>query len=909
MAAVNFDLRSYQRAALRALRDYLRKVVLMGAGTAFYDSTKVPYAPAPFVDPDTPYVCIRIPTGGGKTIVAAHAVGEAARSFLQADNPMVLWLVPSTAILDQTLAALRNLEHPYRAALAKDFGHNVTVLTVAEALSLSRPDATGGACVIVGTLQAFRVDDTGGRKVYADAGALMDHFSGLTAVQAAGLEAVEGSDRPVASLANVLRLHRPMVIIDEAHNARTALSFETLKRFAPSMILELTATPKTEADPTGENPASNILFHVSAAELKAEEMIKLPIRLQTDTEWRKVVGQALDCRTALKEAAKAEEAETGEYIRPIILFQAQARSATDPHRLTPDRVAQFLTDDKAIPRAEIAIHGAGHAELDKWADISARDCPVRYVITVQKLREGWDCPFAYVLCSVAELSSKVAVEQILGRVLRMPKAKRKRHDVLNRAYAFVTSRDFDDTATMLKDGLVEGAGFEKLEAAELVKAHGGFQFDDLQADYEHRSEALPESAAEADVTAAIDRLPASLKNRVRFDMGTREIVVTRALTLEDRNHMHLAFAKVPGADRVIQRVFIKSNRIQASETPEGERPPFIVPRLGMRRQGALELFGPDHFLDLPWNLADCDVEGFVRRFAIQDASVAGQIDVTDAGRMQVSFVGHLHDQLAMAIQEPAWTLPRLVNWIDRGIPHPDVTKPAARVFIQRALEGVKGAKGYSLDQMARYKYELRRDLTEEIKVLRETREKGQYQALFAADAQSFETSAELALVFDEQRYAYNQPYKGTRKFNRHYFPIIGDLKPEGEEFKCAVFLDSHPSVSFWVRNVDRKPNAFWLQLPNARFYPDFMALLKDGRVAAVEYKGRLQADDTGVKRQIGALWAEASGGRCLFDMPTDNDFTTLDALLKSPVPPGTFPPSSGPLQGRAEGRLRGSEGV
>lgn len=883
MAAAVFELRNYQLEALRSLRDYLRKVAHMGAKTAFYDVTSTPYNSAPFVDADTPYVCIRIPTGGGKTVVAAHSVGVAARDYLETDNPMLLWLVPSTAILDQTLAALRDLGHPYRMALAEAFGPNVSIMSVAEALALSRPDATSGACIIVATLQAFRVDDTAGRKVYQDAGALMEHFTGLTSAQLETLEKVEDSDRPVASLANVLRLHRPMVIVDEAHNARTALSFETLRRFSPSIILELTATPKTDSDSTGENPASNILYHVSAAELKAEEMIKLPIRLQTDTDWRKVVGQALDCQAALEDAARAEETDTGEYLRPIILFQAQSKSQADPHRLTPERVAQFLTDDKRIPRDEIAIHATGFAELDKIDDISDPACPVRYVITVQKLREGWDCPFAYVLCSVAELSSKVAVEQILGRVLRMPKARRKTRDVLNRAYAFVTSNNFNDTATKLKDGLVEGAGFNRLEAAQLVKAHQGLGFEEERADFEHRSDALPDSpgADLKQVTAAMSKLPPSLKARVRFDADTREFTVTRPLSRDDRNLMHLALAKVPGAEKVVERLFIRSNRIQATEIVDGERPPFIVPRLGIRRQGELELFGPDHFLDLPWNLADCDVSGFVGRFTIQEDSKAGELDVSDQGTMKVTFVGQLQDQLAMAIQEPAWSLPRLVNWIDRGIPHPDVTKPAARVFIQKALEGTIQAKGYALDKLARYKYEARRELADEIKTLREGREREKYTALFGTDAQAFETSADLALVFDEQSYAYSQPYRGARKFNKHYFPIIGDLKPDGEEFRCAVFLDEHPKVRFWVRNVDRKPNAFWLQLPGGRFYPDFVAMLTDGRIAVVEYKGAHLVVEAKEKGLIGELWAESSDGQCIFDMPTAGDFSTLDAKLRS----------------------------
>lgn len=888
MAAVNFELREYQREALRTLRGYLRTVVRMDgvannpARAAFNDVAEGSYYPAPLVNEQTPYICIRIPTGGGKTIVAAHAVGIAAKEYLQADNPMVLWLVPSTPILEQTLGALRDLNHPYRAALAADFGRNLSVLTVAEALALSRPDATGGACIIVATIQAFRVDDTAGRKVYQDAGALMDHFSGLAPDQAARLEKVEGTDRPLASLANVLRLHRPMVIVDEAHNARTTLSFETLQRFDPSLILELTATPQLQKDIANSVFPSNVLFHVSAAELKAEQMIKLPIRLNTDSDWRKVVGQALDCQKALEEAAVAEETDTGEYIRPIVLFQAQSKSKTDPHRLTPEMVVQFLTDDKRIPRDQIAIHATGFAELDAIEDITAPGCPVRYVITVQKLREGWDCPFAYVLCSVAELNSPTAVEQILGRVLRMPKARRKTRDVLNRAYAFVASNNFQAVAEKLKDGLVDGAGFDRLEAENLVRQHGAFEFADERADFMHKSDALPEAptATAESVAAAIAKLPSSLKVRVQFDPETREIGVTRPLSRDERNLMQLAFASVQGAERVIDRLFINSNRIQATEMPEGEKPPFLVPRLGIRRQGLLELFGPDHFLDLPWNLADCDPKPFAERFAIHGDTKAGEIDVSDKGQMKIAFVGQLHDQLAMAIQEPAWTLPRLVNWIDRGIPHPDVTKPAARVFIHRALELLTTVKGYTLDQLARYKYELRRALTEEIQRLRTGREEGCYNALFAANAQEFETTSDLALLFDEQSYAYNQPYKGARKFNKHYFPIIGDLKPDGEEFRCAVVLDEHPKVRFWVRNVDRKPNAFWLQLSRNRFFPDFVALLTDGRVLAVEYKGGHLAEDAREKKMIGNLWAEASDGHCLFEMPTENDFSNLHKILE-----------------------------
>jgi type III restriction enzyme len=189
------------------------------------------------------------------------------------------------------------------------------------------------------------------------------------------------------------------------------------------------------------------------------------------------------------------------------------------------------------------------------------------------------------------------------------------------------------------------------------------------------------------------------------------------------------------------------------------------------------------------------------------------------------------------------------------------------------------AKGYNLDQLARYKYEVRRSLGEEIQTLRASREVEKYSALFAADAGSFETSSDLAILFDEQSYAYNQPYRGARRFNKHYFSIVGDLKPEGEEFRCAVYLDEHPGVRFWVRNVDRKPNAFWLQLSSARFYPDFVVMLNDGRILAVEYKGGHLAGDAKEKRVVGELWAEASKGQCLFSMPVAGDFSDLARLI------------------------------
>ena len=207
--------------------------------------------------------------------------------------------------------------------------------------------------------------------------------------------------------------------MDEAHNARTPLSFDTLARFNPSCILEFTATPQLDHDPEHGDFASNVLHHVSAAELKAEEMVKLPIKLETKSDWKQAIASARQLQSDLEQAALAEERETGEYIRPIVLLQAQSKSATRQN-VTVEVVKQCLLDDCRVPDEQIAVATGETRQIDN-VDLFARDCPIRFIITVAALKEGWDCSFAYVFCSVADVHAARSVEQLLGRVLRMPR--------------------------------------------------------------------------------------------------------------------------------------------------------------------------------------------------------------------------------------------------------------------------------------------------------------------------------------------------------------------------------------------------------------------------------------------------------------------------------------------------------
>ena len=420
-------LKDYQQRVLDSLRDFFRQCARDGRPEEAFNLAQVrnglypvPYLPisAAGLKPDMPYVCLRVPTGGGKTLIACHTTGLAISELLRAERTVVLWLVPSNTILDQTVDALRDPRHPYRRALELSCGP-VEVVTIEEAVRLSRAVVEGQSVVIVATIQLFRIEDTTGRKVYAQNGNFSEHLLNVPADRASDL--LPGADgQPKPSLVNMLRLHRPIVIMDEAHNARTDLSFSTLGSLLPSCIIEFTATPARITNP------SNVLHHVSAAELKAANMIKLPLRVITraPSQRDQLLADAMTLRADLEKRAAAEAQQTGEYLRPIVLIQAERVDGCEPLR-------ERLASEFGIPKEQVKISTGKLDELKGIHDINSPRCPVRFIITVEKLREGWDCPFAYVLCSLRETHSATAIEQIVGRILRLHHAQAKRHPDLN----------------------------------------------------------------------------------------------------------------------------------------------------------------------------------------------------------------------------------------------------------------------------------------------------------------------------------------------------------------------------------------------------------------------------------------------------------------------------------------------
>ncbi|PTQ12162.1 type III restriction endonuclease subunit R [Sphingomonas oleivorans] len=841
------ELKPYQRRALDALRTFLDQAAIRPHAQAYAAACAVgepgayqaAYRPLAGL-PDVPYCCLRLPTGGGKTLLAARAIGIARDAFLDRRFPVVLWLVTSTTIAEQTLGALKKPTHPYRQALEAAFGGAVRVLGIDERRQLRPQDMMDAATVIVATVQAFRVNNVADRNVYRDDEELEAHFVQL----ASGADLArheEGARRgkPIASFANLLKLHRPLIIVDEAHNFTSTLSGETIQRIAPAAVVEFTATPVR----------SNVIVSATAAELKAADMIKLPIHLSQHGSWQAAIAHAVDNRAWLDRIA----AKDGGGIRPIVLYQAQP--AREGAEATVEVVKRHLIDDCRIPEDRIAVATGNQRELDD-VDLFDATCKIEHVITVDALKEGWDCSFAYVFCSLASIRSGGAVEQLLGRVLRMPFATRRSSEELNRAYAHVSERNFFEAAEGLKDRLT-AMGFDERTALEAIV--------EQPETFDWREDATLFTRPELPVLRVQERpdqsnwTPEMVAATRIADDGAGGVAITFDTSAPDEVLREVATAVTTPATTPMAAVEAFIARRAATLSPAEQGEVLTVPRLAIERDGQLEIVFPETLVDVGgWDLRQVDTS--LPGFALTERPDTFEMDV-DGDQVVYSRID-AHAELALD-DATDWDVAALSRWLDRTTRQRDVAQPIFLEYCRRVVEDV--AEHIPLAQLVRSKYALRRAINARVQQLR--REAGTHGVqLLLGDIAPVLGLGENGFSFSKAGYDPRNPYVGPWRPNKHLFSQVGDLKHGGEEWMAAVAIDDHPQVHRWVRNVDRTPWSYWLPTSTDRFYPDFVAELKDGRTLLIEYKGaHLTNDpDSAEKCNIGARLQEISRGAVVF---------------------------------------------
>lgn len=842
------ELKNYQKKVIADLQSYLHS--LQNAGSlaeswkSYWQAKDISVgaggAPA-YKDnvAEVPDVCMKVPTGGGKTFLACSALKHIFASMPQEKSKFVVWLVPSDPILDQTLKNLANPDHPYKQALDRDFGGRVQVLSKdmllsGQGFSVDIVQSMLTICVL--SFDSLRINsrrrDT--RKMYQENSNLAD-FAAYYKNDAILLQ-----DTPETALIQVLRHLRPVTIVDESHNATSELSVEMLNNIYPAFILELTATPKT---------SSNVVSYVDARELKKENMVKLPVIVYKRNSRESVIADAIQLRGRLEQKALEEEKLTGNYIRPIVLFQAQPKNNED--NTTFDKIKDILLKI-GIPEEEIAIKTSEKNDL-KNVDLLSRACEVRYIITVNALKEGWDCPFAYILASLANKTSAVDVEQILGRVLRQPYTRQHKHFLLNSSYVLSCSNDFRHTLDSIVKGL-NGAGFSRkdyrisdekaLVATEQPKVEQETLFT------EEDIPTLDEKEGFADIEPAhikelVDR--PQEENKELDDMQQQAQQQTENYTKANE-----AEAFMGGAEAEMQhRYQIKAENQETAQ--KLHLPKFCIKdglgeTLGLFEEAAVEYayLEPEHLL-----------EGF--RLSGQDANVNFKLAASEMYAVDIAKSGEAVPQYRLVtsgdkqrLREYLDSLPQerqiatCIDAICAVINKKNAYESSdIKAYVRRVVDGLHSD---DLVTMLTSKETYAKKIQDKIDMLAEAYKQKKFMQLF--DAGQIECCERYELP------AFITPLDATDSLPKALYEAEKNDMNEYER-KVLDIIIGQENVLWWHRIIERQGfciNGF------IKHYPDFLVLTQSGKVVLVEAKGdHLANDDSEMKLLLGRKWQEAAG--------------------------------------------------
>lgn len=871
------ELKNYQKRVIADLTDYLAQLrehsSLSDAFTAFWESRQIPVGKDGIpgyhnIIDGVPHVCYKVPTGGGKTFLACASVKPIFDALPLVRGRAVVWLVPSEAILTQALAALKDPHHPYRQRLNADFSGRVEVYSKEELLAgqnFSPATVAEQLSVMVLSYDSFRSANKEGRKAYQANGNLAPFATALGAPE----QPIENADG--TALFQVINQLNPVVIVDESHHATSNLSTEMLVNFNPAFILDLTATPKKQ---------SNIISYVDALALKNENMVKLPVIAYNRSSQAEVVTDAIDLRQSFEAAAVQQQAVGGGYIRPIVLFQAEPK--TDEDSTSFEKLRDKLVNT-GIPAEQIAIKTANINEL-KGVDLLSPECEIRYIITVNALKEGWDCPFAYVLASLANKTSQVDVEQILGRVLRQPHAARQRDQLLNMSYVLTSSNDFSTTLNQIVAGL-NSAGFSKRDFRAVDESVLDFtsesptptshlqsdvpqdqpetadeeflDFDekDVASDLEQRGTTAGETAESGDASAGL----ASMLEHAAQQGADYEQEAEQAAQLGDD------FVPSDLEETVDTTAMIADYRDEVSKL---KIPQFVI-------QAPRSVLFPtcDDGVDLLRN------EALAADFVLRDKDT--QIDLTSADEQMYRIDVENKADVPRAFRMSAADQRRLREYFSK-LSVESQKRSAAEAIYNRLkpinsvndsdLRSYIGRMTENFDTEDLLAYQERPNavadkIREKIKGLLEDHKVKKFYEDIETGHIDIQYTYNLPLVI--------QPIHSTSLIGGSLYEAEGQMNKDELEF--AARFSGMKNVQWWHRNIERKGFAI-----NGPFnhYPDFIVMTNSRVVVMVEPKGEhLKNDDSWRKIKLGKKWAELAGSQFRYYMVFPDGVTPLEGAL------------------------------
>ena len=799
-----------------------------------------------------PHICVKVPTAGGKTFIACNAIKTIFDAFDYDKAKAVVWLVPSITILDQTIKNLKDTSHPYRQKINSQFGNKVEVFDKAALLQGSGFNATSvkeQLNIFVLSFDSIRTANKEGRKVFEQNGSLQS------------FESLLGKEEEI-TLMKVLQFLNPLVIVDESHNAESDLSVDMLKEFNPCFILDLTATPRKN---------SNIISFIDALELKKENMVKLPVIVYNHQDKTEVINSSLQLQKRLEIQAIDEEKKGGKYIRPIVLFQAQPKNGKDflneeEEKSNVQKLKEKLIELK-IPAEQIKIKTASINEI-KGIDLMSKECDVRFIITINALKEGWDCPFAYILASLADKSSAVDVEQILGRVLRQPYVMKHNFPLLNLSYVLTASSKFLDTL----DNIVKG----------LNKA--GFS----DKDYKLADPAMLEEAKKQDPLQQLSVFPTTetAKEDITSDIDTTRISVPSESALPSTTVSEIeqtAIEQNEAFEKTVSEMEATNTTVLPNEIQK------LVKSYSIKdifKEQAEQINLPQFYLKIPANELfqqqenelPLEKENLLDGFALSKAdtniafdSITSELYKVDLDETKkehtptfVRLDGQVKESIMTYILDPSRKESRIKNFTKRimdiiGNMYPIPDKEIEK-YINRILEDFKDEQ---FGDFANNEYTYTDKIKQKIKSLSETFAEKKFKDFLDTDKVFIKPSFELPKSIS--------PGDTAKDITKSLYEKEGSMN--GFDERVINEIGNMTNIAFWTRNIERKGfriNGF------VNHYPDFIIQTKSGKTILLETKGdHLDAEP---KIRLGGLWAGKAGNNYRYFMVYER--RTVDGAYK-----------------------------
>lgn len=804
-----------------------------------------------------PHICVKVPTAGGKTFIACNAIKTIFDAF-DYDRPRaVVWLVPSITILDQTIKNLKDPSHPYRQKINSHFGNKVEVFDKATLLQGSGFNATTikeQLNVLVFSFDSLRAKNKEDRKVFQENGNLQS------------FENLLGKDTDI-TLGSIIKYLNPLVVVDESHNAESDLSVDMLKEINPCFILDLTATPRKN---------SNIISFIDALELKKENMVKLPVIVYNHQDKTEVINSSLQLQKRLELQAIEEEKKGGKYIRPIVLFQAQPKNGKDflneeEEKSNVQKLKEKLIELK-IPADQIKIKTANINEI-KGIDLMSKACEVRFIITINALKEGWDCPFAYILASLADKSSAVDVEQILGRVLRQPYVMKHNFPLLNLSYVLTASSKFLDTL----DNIVKG----------LNKA--GFS----DKDYKLADPAMLEETERLDPLKQLTVFPTSeaATEDITSDIDTSRILIPSETVLPNTTVSEIeqtAIQQNEAFEKTVSEMEANSTTALPNEIQQLVKT-YNIKDIFQVQAGQINL--PQFYLKVPANdlfgkkeeELPLEKENLLDGFALSKAdtnivfdSIVSELYKVDLdetkkehtptfirldGDVKESIISYLLDPLRKESRVKNFTK-RIMDIIGNMYPIPD---KEIEKYINRVLEDFKDEQ---FGDFANNEYTYTDKIKQKIKSLSETFAEKKFKDFLDTDKVFIKKSFSLPKSIS--------PGDTSKDITKSLYEKEG--KMNGFEERVINEIGNMANIAFWTRNIERKGfriNGF------VNHYPDFIIQTKSGKTILLETKGdHLDAEQ---KIRLGGLWASKAGNNyryfMVYERRTVDDAYRLEDFL------------------------------